>query len=151
MSQYYIKNLKLLCNFNLGKLYPCLPENLRTIKSIDKKYACILNEQGEECLIDLTDKHSIKVYEGIQRKDLISLLEKQKGFFSVSFIKKDGTNRKMVCKFNVKKHLKTENTKPTVDLTRYFVVWSIQDKGYRAVNKETILEASFRGKNYIVE
>lgn len=58
-------------------------------------------------------------------------------FVSVTFVKKDGTIRKLNGRTGVTKHLKGGVS--TVDLNRYFVVYDTNAQGYRCVNKNTIL------------
>ena len=59
-------------------------------------------------------------------------------FFSVEFYKKDGTLRKMQCRLNVKKHLKGGTKSYDSDALEYLTVYSIDSKGYRTVNLNTI-------------
>lgn len=94
----------------------------------------------------------VKVQEVVSREKILSLIENAKGkFLCVWFIKKDGTKRRLIGRFGVKVGLKTEDSKPTVDTNKYFVLYDTEVKGYRAVNKETIYEVSVGGKNYVVE
>lgn len=58
--------------------------------------------------------------------------------FTVTFIKKDGSIRKMNCRMGVTKFLK--GGKRTTDPNKFLVVFDMQNNAYRAVNKETILE-----------
>lgn len=59
--------------------------------------------------------------------------------FSVTFIKKDGSVRKMTCRKGVTKYLR--GGKNTVrHIPKYLTVFSTQDKGYRNVNVQTIKE-----------
>lgn len=87
----------------------------------------------------------------ITRPLLLERIAKSRNqFISLSFIKKDGSTRKLLGMFGVKKHLRTEGTKPTVDTNKFFVIYDIRNKGYRAVNKETIFEAKIGGIIYNV-
>lgn len=56
-------------------------------------------------------------------------------FFSVDFVKKDGTLRHMVCRTNVTKHLRggTKTTPNTV-----ITVFDVQKKQYRCFYPETV-------------
>ena len=58
-------------------------------------------------------------------------------FFTVSFIKKDGTTRVMNCRLGVTKHLKGGVS--TLDASQYLTVYDMQAEGYRAVNLSTII------------
>jgi hypothetical protein len=66
-----------------------------------------------------------------------SLIAQSNGkFVTVTFRKKDGSLRKMNGRLGVKKHLKGGES--TVDHTKYLVLYDVQSKGYRCVNKNTI-------------
>ena len=63
--------------------------------------------------------------------------EKVQGkIFSVSFIKKDGTERNMVCRLGVQKHL--SGGKSVNDPSKYLTVFDMQKNAYRNVALETI-------------
>ena len=67
------------------------------------------------------------------------IIEGFKGrIFTVTFVKKDGSIRKMNCRMGVTKFLK--GGKRTTDPNKYIIVFDMQNNAYRAVNKETILE-----------
>lgn len=57
--------------------------------------------------------------------------------FSVEFIKKDGTKRLMNCRLGVTKHLKGGSS--TLDPEKFITVYDLQSEGYRAINKESII------------
>lgn len=65
--------------------------------------------------------------------------------FTVEFIKKDGTLRKMNCRLGVKKHLKTGQASSTSHIPRYLTVFDMQKGSYRTINTETIQSISMRG------
>jgi hypothetical protein len=77
------------------------------------------------------------------QQHLLSLITRTKNIFRVTFIKKDGTVRRLVGCFRA---IKAEEC--TVNLDKYFLIWDLQNKGYRAVNKSTILEAKINGTVY---
>ena len=63
--------------------------------------------------------------------------QKVKGkIFSVSFIKKDGTERTMVCRLGVQKYL--SGGKSVNDPNKHLTVFDMQKKAYRNVALETI-------------
>jgi len=75
---------------------------------------------------------------------LQSVLHATKGkFFTVVFIKKDGTTRTMNCRLGVTKHLKggLSNLNPE----KYLTVYDVQSEGYRAVNLSTIVSVTCGG------
>jgi hypothetical protein len=57
--------------------------------------------------------------------------------FSVEFIKKDGSRRLMNCRLGVIKHLKGGSS--TLDPEKYITVYDLQSEGYRAINKDSII------------
>jgi hypothetical protein len=64
-------------------------------------------------------------------------------FITVTFVKKDGAVRKINGRMNVKKYLQGGST--TVDRDKFLILYSVQDKGYRAVNKDSILSVAIDG------
>lgn len=71
------------------------------------------------------------------------LIQKANGkFFSVTFEKKDGTLRKMVCRTGVKKHLKGGELKHNPAELGHLVVFDVQKKEYRTINLNTVKEIS---------
>lgn len=68
--------------------------------------------------------------------------------FSVVFTKKDGTERKMNCRTEVKKYLKGgHNPNPKLGKTM-LVVFDVISKGYRTINLETLKEIKSQRKVY---
>lgn len=85
------------------------------------------------------------------REQLVQLIATQatNRIFSVLFVKKDGSKRKMVCRFGVTSKLK--GGKSTLDASKFFTLYDMQAHDYRAVNKETILEAHLNHKIFKCE
>ena len=68
-----------------------------------------------------------------------NILEKVQGkIFSVSFIKKDGTERTMVCRLGVQKHL--TGGKNVNDPSQHLTVFDMHKKAYRNVALGTIYQ-----------
>ena len=67
--------------------------------------------------------------------------------FGVKFIKKDGSERLMSCRLGVTKHLKG-GVNTTSHIPKYKTVYSVNDKGYRNINLETIKQVKGCGKVY---
>ena len=65
-------------------------------------------------------------------------------FFTVTFVKKDGTTRVMNCRTGVTKALK--NGKSTIDHDNYLVVYEMASKAYRCINKNTIINIAVAGE-----
>ena len=83
-------------------------------------------------------------------KELASIVAESNGrFVSVTFIKKDGTERSMLCRLGVTKHLKGGESKLNAD--QYLTVFDVQKEAYRAINKETILSVKLAGTTYVQE
>jgi hypothetical protein len=80
----------------------------------------------------------MKKREEIRRK----IKESNGRFFSIKFIKKDGTTREMLCRTDVKKHLRGgENNNPNLGESQ-IVVYDIQKKGYRTINLDSVFYTS---------
>ena len=73
-----------------------------------------------------------------------SVLKATKGkFFTVVFIKKDGTTRVMNCRLGVTKHLKGGMS--TLNPSEFLTVYDMQAEGYRAINLSTIVSVTCGG------
>lgn len=57
---------------------------------------------------------------------------------TVKFIKKDGSLRVMNCRLGVTKHLKGGTS--TLNPDRFITVYDLKSEGYRAIDKDTILD-----------
>lgn len=68
--------------------------------------------------------------------------------FSVSFVKKDGTLREMVCRFGVTKHLKGGEMNHDPAELGHLVVFDMQKEAYRTINWNTIKQIKFEGKTF---
>lgn len=76
----------------------------------------------------------------VQSRALADRIEKASGFVTVTFLKKDGSIRKMNCRMGVTKHLRGGES--TLDAAKYVTVFDMTKGEYRAVNRETILEVT---------
>lgn len=65
--------------------------------------------------------------------------------FSVEFIKKDGTVRKMRAMLGVKVHLKGGELTYDATEKNYLIVWDLDKKGYRTINFNTLRNIKFLG------
>ena len=85
----------------------------------------------------------------IARKDILNLLLDNKGHvFSVVFLKKDGSIRKMLCRFGVKKHLKGGKLAFNPLERSLLVVFDMQKEAYRMINLETLMNINMKGVEY---
>lgn len=57
---------------------------------------------------------------------------------TVKFIKKDGSLRVMNCRLGVTKHLKGGTS--TLNPDKFITVYDLKSEGYRAIDKDTILD-----------
>jgi hypothetical protein len=88
----------------------------------------------------------------ITRDNLFNLICKNKSnIFSVVFLKKDGSIRKMICRFGVKKHLKGGSLKFDPIKRGLLVVFDMQKESYRMINLKTITNINMKGVEYNVQ
>ena len=79
--------------------------------------------------------------------DLSKVIEFSEGrFFTVEFIKKDGSTRILNGRLGVEKYLKGGDC--TIDRSKFVIVYDVQSKGYRAVNRDTILSVKIDGVKF---
>lgn len=69
---------------------------------------------------------------------LAQQIEASTGFVTVTFVKQNGEVRTMNCRIGVTKHLKGGVSK--LDPNQYVTVYDLKSEGYRAINRDTILE-----------
>ena len=83
-------------------------------------------------------------------KNLDSIIEATGGkIFSVVFIKKDGSTRRMLARLGVTKHLKGGEC--TLSREQYIIAFDMVKKAYRAINRDTIISLTAMGENYAAE
>lgn len=73
-----------------------------------------------------------------QSRALADKLEQSSGFVTVTFVKKDGSVRKMNCRMGVSKYLKGGES--TLDANQYVTVYDMTKAAYRAINRDTIID-----------
>lgn len=77
--------------------------------------------------------------------ELDNLILKSEGkFISVTFVKKNGETRVLTGRLGVKKHLKGGVS--TLNPDEYITIYDVVNKGYRAINRSTILSVSVGGE-----
>lgn len=69
---------------------------------------------------------------------------------TVTFTKKDGTERTMNCMKGVTKHLRG-GTSTTAHKDNLVTVWDMQKKAYRCINLDTVRQLKAGGRVYTVE
>lgn len=67
-------------------------------------------------------------------------------FFTIKFIKKDGTLRKMTCRTGVSKGVTGKGLSFEPKEKGLKVVWSTDAEGYRMINLAQVTEITFDGK-----
>lgn len=79
--------------------------------------------------------------------NLADIVTQSKGkFVTVVFYKKDGSIRSMNCRLGVTKHLKGGTC--TLDKEKFLIVYDMVKKGYRSIDKESIVSVSIGGSIY---
>jgi hypothetical protein len=89
--------------------------------------------------------------EKIDVTNAVKLIKSTKGkIFTVSFIKKDGSLRRMNCRLGVKKHLK--GGEMAYDPSEYDLlpVFDLQNEAYRMINLETLKEITVDGETFSI-
>jgi hypothetical protein len=74
-----------------------------------------------------------------------SIASETGSFFSVTFTKLNGEERKMVGRFGVTKHLKGG---VRTALQEDWVIYSVQDKGYRTIKTDNVKSVRIHGIEY---
>ena len=86
----------------------------------------------------------------ITEQQAMQLIRQNSGkFFSVDFIKRDGTRRKLNGRTGVIKYLKGTGT--TKRNPSNVVVWDRKIKDYRSFNIDTLVTLNIGGKEYYIE
>lgn len=79
--------------------------------------------------------------------DCAAMIEASNGrFFTVCFKKKDGSERTLNGRLGVTYALKGGQC--TLDRSKFIIVYDMQAKSYRAVNRESILWVNFEGVRF---
>ena len=87
----------------------------------------------------------------IDTTNAVKLIRATQGkIFTVSFIKKDGTLRKMNCRLGVTKHLKGGEL--AFDPKEYDLipVFDLQKNAYRMINLDSLVEVTINGETFEV-
>jgi hypothetical protein len=101
-----------------------------------------------EITIDLLKEEAVD----ISREELVQKIKDTKGaYFTVTFIKKDGTERTMNARFGVTKYLKGGSL-PYDPISKGLLPVFDQKTGeYRMINTATLLSAKVSGEEYKVK
>ena len=85
-----------------------------------------------------------------EAKHLLNKMKKDNRMFSLEFVKKDGTKRIMLARFNVKKGLTGKGQKYNPDDYDLLNVYDMNKEGYRSVPLNRLLWIRTKGKRYYV-
>lgn len=84
------------------------------------------------------------------RTEARDILERARGgFFTVTFITKDGRVRVMNARTGVRKHTKGGQLGYVPSTFNLLPVFDVQRKGYRMINLNTIIDARVDGTEYV--
>lgn len=80
---------------------------------------------------------------------MLEIINNTRGkFFTVTFVKKDGTIRTMTARTGVKKGVTGQGLKFNPSDKGIKIVWCCDAENFRAIKLNTILDIKFKGKNY---
>ena len=78
------------------------------------------------------------------------ILNSRSRIFGAIFLKLDGTERKIIARLDVKKHLKGGQLKYNPSDFNYIIAYDMNKKGYRTININTLLSLSIDNKKFSV-
>ena len=82
---------------------------------------------------------------------LKNLLKNTNGrFFTVTFVKQDGTLRTMNARVGVTSHIKGTGTSRAGTNDKYLTVFDAQKRAYRTINLDTIKSAKIDGVTFLI-
>jgi len=83
------------------------------------------------------------------KETLAEIQTAQNTIFSVTFIKKDGSERTMVARLHVKKGLNGKGMAYNPVEKGLLPVWDMQKNGFRMINLKTVTELKIKGEELI--
>ena len=83
------------------------------------------------------------------KETLAEIQMAQNTIFSVTFIKKDGSERTMVARLHVKKGLNGKGMAYNPVEKGLLPVWDMQKNGFRMINLKTVTELKIKGEELI--
>lgn len=90
--------------------------------------------------------------ETITAKQALEMIKESKGkIFSVTFVKKDGTVRDMVCRREVLCHLKGGTLGYNPEDFNLIGVFDMKVQDYRSINLSTLQKLKMNGVEYVVD
>ena len=92
----------------------------------------------------------IKMISKKEAKHLLTKMQKDNRMFSLEFLKKDGTKRVMLARFNVTKGLTGKGAKYNAEDYNLMTVYDMNKSAYRSVPLDRLLWLRTKGKRYYV-
>ena len=92
----------------------------------------------------------IKMITKKQAKHLLQKMQDDNRMFSLQFIKKDGTKRVMLARFNVSKGLTGKGAKYNAEDYNLMTVFDMNKSAYRSVPLDRLLWLRTKGKRYYI-
>lgn len=92
----------------------------------------------------------IKMISKKEAKHLLTKMQNDNRMFSLEFIKKDGTKRVMLARFNVKKGLTGKGAKYNAEKHNLMTVYDMNKNAYRSVPLDRLIWLRTKGKRYYV-
>jgi hypothetical protein len=83
------------------------------------------------------------------KETLAEIQTAQNTIFSVTFIKKDGSERTMVARLHVKKGINGKGMAYNPVEKGLLPVWDMQKNGFRMINLKTVTELKIKGEELI--
>jgi len=83
------------------------------------------------------------------KETLAEIQTAQNTIFSVTFIKKDGSERTMVARLHVKKGVNGKGMAYNPVEKGLLPVWDMQKNGFRMINLKTVTELKIKGEELI--
>ena len=83
------------------------------------------------------------------KETLAEIQTAQNTIFSVTFIKKDGSERTMVARLHVKKGVKGTGMAYNPVEKGLLPVWDMQKNGFRMINLKTVTELKIKGEELV--
>jgi hypothetical protein len=80
----------------------------------------------------------------------IILSRNRRTLFAVTFIKKDGTERRMVARLGCHNRKKTDRSSNTAHIPKYITVFDMHADDFRNINLLTLTRLRSRGVEYII-
>jgi hypothetical protein len=110
------------------------------------------NKNMEMLLENEIEQNELPTTDVINKATAKALIKATKGkFFTVTFIKKDGTKRVMNCRLGVKAYLRGGELSYNPESKNLIPVYDIGAKGYRMINVNTITDIKIGNKELKVQ